>query len=445
MTQSSTGDFTWRDICAVSLYVPWRPLLAHPIGTTVQEPETGMTERRVMMIQQGARRNFIYARQLEAAGMLHSLVTDAAWTGDDVGSLVGLAARFAPRLAGALARRRIAEIPGARLRASLAPNLAAVAKSFMHVERAFAVIDEALAWPNRFRGLDGADIVINYHGNGGSFLDYAKRRGASIVTDFVITPKYLEIEHRERSVWPGWESDRTSKSVIEFYRKRMSRLVALSDLYLCPSQAVARDLSDLPGFDAARLRILPYGASGVLLREARPRPGRVLFAGAAGLRKGIRYLAEAARILKQRRMDIEIVVAGVASPIVRAKPETRDLTFLGMLDRERMADEFAWADVFCLPSLAEGSATSIYEALANGLPVVTTEASGSVVRDGVEGSIVPERNAEAIADRVSLIVTDRRMRASMSAAALATASQYSDEACGHEFIGVIEALARARD
>ncbi|WP_348625829.1 glycosyltransferase family 4 protein [Methylosinus sp. LW3] len=208
---------------------------------------------------------------------------------------------------------------------------------------------------------------------------------------------------------------------------------------------MARDLGDLPGFDPARVRLVPYGASGVLLREARPEPGRVLFAGAAGLRKGIPYLAEAARILNQRGMNIALIVAGRVSPIVRARPETQDLVFLGALDRERMAEEFARTDVFCLPSLAEGSATSIYEALANGLPVVTTESSGSVVQDGVEGLIVPERDGTAIADGIARIVTDRRLRAAMSAAALATAQRYSDEACGRAFVAVIRKLAGLSD
>ena len=336
-------------------------------------------------------------------------------------------------------------MPASRLRASLAPSLAKISKLLMHEERAFALIDEALAWPMRMRGLRGADIVVNYHGNGGSFLSYAKRRGARIVTNFVITPKYLEIEQGERALWPGWENDRTSPSVLAFYRNRMSRLVALSDLYLCPSQAVVRDLADLPGFDAQRARILPYGVSGVLLRPANPRPGRVLFAGAAGLRKGIPYLAQAATLLKQRKIDIEIVVAGPVTPLVRSRPETRDLVFLGMLDRERMADEFARADVFCLPSLAEGSATSIYEALANALPVATTVSSGSVVRDGVEGVIVPERDAQALVDALARIVLDRGSRESMSAQALATAARYNDEACGKQFIQAIRDFANRKN
>ncbi len=57
----------------------------------------------------------------------------------------------------------------------------------------------------------------------------------------------------------------------------------------------------------------------------------------------------------------------------------------------------AAADVFVFPSLFEGSAVVTYEALACGLPCIVTPRPGSVVRDGVEGLIVPARDVEALA------------------------------------------------
>ncbi len=398
--------------------------------------------RCVMMIQQGARRNYVYARQLEQAGMLHSLVTDAAWAEGRHRGLASLAAGLAPFVAkGAIARRTVKGVPASRMHASIAPNLAALLVSGRHEERRYQFVDEALAYRCRLRGLGGARIVLNYHGNGGSFLDYAKARGAKIVTDFVVTPRYLEIEAAERARWPGWEAQTTSPLIIDFYRRRMSWLVQLSDLYLCPSQTVASDLADLPGFDPARVRLVPYGSSGSLLRTPTPVAGRVLFAGAAGLRKGLPYLAEAARILKDRRPEIEIFVAGHVTQAIRSRPEVRDLTFLGVLGPGAMAEEFARADVFCLPSLAEGSATSIFEAMANGLPTVTTSSSGSVVVDGVDGRIVPERDGVALAAAIEEIVADPGLRRRMSHAALGTTARYDDTACGQRFIDVIGTLA----
>jgi glycosyltransferase involved in cell wall biosynthesis len=397
-----------------------------------------MDTRRVIAIQQGARRNYFYARQLEAAGLLNYLGCDAAWPEGHSKWLL----RLIPRLSGAARRRSIIGIPSERICASLWPNAAGLMKYFVEEEQVYDLKDEALAWRLRLRGLDGADVVLNYFGNGGSFLRFAKQRGAKVITDFIISPKGREMERRERAAWPGWDSAKTSQTSLDVYRRRFVWLLGLSDLYLCPSHAVAEDLAELPGFDAARVRIVPYGSSGVLKQQPRPEPGRVLFAGSDPLRKGLPYLAQAASILKEWSPEVKIVVAGAMSVSVRQRPETKDLHFLGHLDREAMALEFARADVFCLPSLAEGSPTAIFEALAYALPVVTTHASGSVVRDGVEGLIVPPCDGAAIAASIAAIVGDRDRRSSMSAAASASAMHYDETHCGEAFIRAVrECLA----
>jgi glycosyltransferase involved in cell wall biosynthesis len=110
--------------------------------------------------------------------------------------------------------------------------------------------------------------------------------------------------------------------------------------------------------------------------------------------------------------------------------------------RERIHEEFAAADVFVLPSLAEGSAEVTYEALAAGVPVVTTVAAGSVVRDGVEGRIVPERDPEALADAIARIVEDRDRRARMSVAARERARDYTWERYGERLVGALRSVAR---
>ncbi len=399
-----------------------------------------MTDACVAIIQQGARRNYIYARQLAEAGLLHSLITDAAWVEGRQSAITSIARRLNGKISSAVARRTIAGVPAERVHSSVLPNAAIILGRTLHEELVYPIADAALA--ARFPGaLHGARIVLNYHGNGGALLDRAKARGAKIITDFIITPKYLEIERAEREGWPGWESNSTTPHVIEAYRRRMSKLVTLSDIYLCPSQTVARDLADLPGFDSSRVRLVPYGLSGVLMYSPQPIIGRVLFAGAAGLRKGLPYLAEAALMLKQRRPEIEVVVAGRATSLVRGRPETRALRFLGPLGRDAMAQEYARADVYCLPSLAEGSATSIFEAMANGLPTVTTKSSGSVVTDGVDGLIVPERDGAALAAAIERIVGDRQLRCQFSQSAWATSAQYDDVKCGRNFLEVVRALA----
>lgn len=90
---------------------------------------------------------------------------------------------------------------------------------------------------------------------------------------------------------------------------------------------------------------------------------------------------------------------GVQPAARRALDSALELT--GPVPRAQMLQQYAWADVFLLPSICEGSATVVYEALAAGLPVVCTPNTGSIVRDGVDGFIVPTSNAGAIAEALS--------------------------------------------
>lgn len=403
--------------------------------------EHGINLRKVMMIQQGARRDYIYARQLEEAGLLHSLVCDAAWS-EEAGKWFSTIAKcIAPRILGSIERRTISGVSPGRIRASVLPNLASVFKFVTDQEHAFKLIDEVLALRLRTRGLRGAEVVVNYLGNGGSFLDYAKRQGARIVTDFISNPRYWEVVQTERARWPGWESDTSAASNMKVYQERIEHLVRISDIYLCPSRTVANDLAGVAGFDGTKVRIVPYGYSGGTLLPPTPRIGRILFAASVvTVTKGLPYLAEAARTLKASKPEIEIVVVGAVAPVVRTLAETQDIVFLGTLNQRQMAEELARADVFCLPSLAEGSPSAIFEAMANGVPIITTGSSGSMVEDGVEGFIVPERSGVALADAIVRLVFDRALRERMSTAARNAAQRYSAPACGAEFISVIREL-----
>ncbi len=93
-----------------------------------------------------------------------------------------------------------------------------------------------------------------------------------------------------------------------------------------------------------------------------------------------------------------------------------------------------------LPSLAEGSAEVTYEALAAGIPTITTPAAGSIVRDGVDGRIIPERDSNALAAAILEIVEDRKKRERMSHAARERAREFTLEKYGERLVGAFRAM-----
>jgi starch synthase len=97
---------------------------------------------------------------------------------------------------------------------------------------------------------------------------------------------------------------------------------------------------------------------------------------------------------------------------------------LGRVSHAEMPARLAAADVFVFPSLFEGSAVVTYEALACGLPSVVTPQAGAVVRDGIEGFVVPPRDVPALAARMKQLGDDRPLRARMAAAARGRALEF---------------------
>jgi glycosyltransferase involved in cell wall biosynthesis len=107
---------------------------------------------------------------------------------------------------------------------------------------------------------------------------------------------------------------------------------------------------------------------------------------------------------------------------------------------------FAQSDVFVFPSLAEGSALVTYEAMAAGLPVITTPNSGSVVRDGIDGFVVPPRDVEALAERILLLYRGSETRRQMGARGRAlVAERYTWRHYRARLCGIYEALLAGRD
>jgi starch synthase len=97
-----------------------------------------------------------------------------------------------------------------------------------------------------------------------------------------------------------------------------------------------------------------------------------------------------------------------------------------------------------LPSLHEGSALVTYEALASGLPVIATPQTGSVVRDGVEGFLVPAGQIEPLAERLLQLFRDSGLRLEMGARARRRAEEFSWAVYGERLgAAVRRALGRA--
>lgn len=385
----------------------------------------------VLVIQMGARRGYELARMLEGRDALAALQTSTAWREGETPSW--LYRQLSGVTDSVVRRRTVQGIPEHKIRTNFLPEPAGKLVESLGASRQkrYRIEDWLLGRAARRAGLAGASVILNTTGNGGiSFLRWARSQGMRIASDIVITPSVYEILSEERRRWPGWEPAQNFEKDAAQYRQHIEELIAVSDLLLSPSDTVDDGLASLKGYEHDKLVRVPYGLGAAIFRTGAPMPKRVLFAGQAGLRKGLPYLAEAACLLTRQGYDIR--VAGAVTADILAQPVCSSLTFLGHLGPQEMEMEFQTADVFCLPSLAEGMASVTLEALASGLPCVVTRSAGAPVQDSVNGMIIPERNGPAIANAIQTICEDRPMRARMSDAAMVTASTHRLEVVGHQ-------------
>lgn len=204
----------------------------------------------------------------------------------------------------------------------------------------------------------------------------------------------------------------------------------LADIIICPSDFVAVEFAAL-GVPPEKIQIVPYGVEVADFAVSRSpwdgrRPLRLLFAGGVTLRKGVQYLHQALALLNGRQVEARFLGPISLSP--DAQGHLRKVAELsGQVPRSEVMRHYGWADLFVFPSICEGSATVTYEAMAAGLPVITTPNAGSVVRDDIDGFIVPIRDSEAIAEKIEVLARNPELLAWMCKNARQRAEEFNWE------------------
>ena len=130
---------------------------------------------------------------------------------------------------------------------------------------------------------------------------------------------------------------------------------------------------------------------------------KFLFAGAIVQRKGVDEIQEALGNLKDS--DFELHIAGSLAPLNKSRYkkllEDKRTFYHGSLNRIDLCKLMLNSDVFLFPSLCEGSARVIFEAMASGCAIITTKNTGSVVKHNKNGFIVPPGNIKKLANYIN--------------------------------------------
>lgn len=207
-------------------------------------------------------------------------------------------------------------------------------------------------------------------------------------------------------------------------RELILEAYAGADYILCPSEFVRRSFAE-KGFSPDRLIKVNFGFNisvqdqNLTQKPTKEPVFRLLFVGQIHYRKGLRHAIEAFKRLKHPRKEFWIVGPITKTPGITTNGQPDGVKFTGILKGEELSKAYNMASAFVLPTLEEGQALVLGEAMAAGLPIVTTTHSGGddLLVNRKEGFIVPPADAEALLEAFQELAESPDVAAKMGRAA----------------------------
>ena len=219
----------------------------------------------------------------------------------------------------------------------------------------------------------------------------------------------LEVLAREAQRFPQFASTLRYNWFPQEELARRQEERQLADAIFCASSFTRRTLVD-QGISADKVLVEPYGVDQSLFQPSRDKYPRfsLLWAGSFTQTKGIAYLLEA--MARRPVPNMELVLAGYPfgdiDPVGAYEDRLR-VRRIGYVTRAQLAEVMSRCHVHVFPTILDGFGRNIIEAMACGLPVITTTncAGPDLIEDGGTGFIVPICDVDALCDRLYWIYT----------------------------------------
>lgn len=245
--------------------------------------------------------------------------------------------------------------------------------------------------------------IFHYRAGFGNYAAIeAKDNGLINICDFsIVHPRYI--------IGENYKYDNFWNYII--------RDLKYADFIICNSDYVKESLIN-NGYSEDKIFVIYLGVDDKFIRKI-PNPVNrsenecitFLFAGEFNSRKGGDILLKASKIIHTENW--KLIISGTVNKELRS--EFNDLisqpnvSYFGNLKRDELAKLMVNSDVFIFPTKAEGSARVVFEALACGLPVITTKEAGSIINNNVNGWIIKSNDAEELAVKINEILSNHKL------------------------------------
>ena len=293
--------------------------------------------------------------------------------------------------------------------------------------------------------IEQSDVVVGFDTSSDLLIDRASRLGRPFILDQTIAhPKSKNRVYEQiRKQFPEWSDDLDVRadeiSAAEDAEHRGASLIVVASSFTKSTlieNGVAGDKIFLNpyGVDLKRFTVRP--------ERNKSRAFRFVFAGLVCARKGIPLLLEAWSKIKPS--GAELWIAGPITPAAAAKLTVDEtVKILGKVPNPELATIMADSDVFVLPSYFEGFGLVLLEAMAAGLPVLTTTATAGpdIVTERHDGFVVRPGDTGALVEVMDWCLQNREAVAAMGMNARRTAERHSWDAYGDRWQNILQQVA----
>lgn len=398
---------------------------------------------QVLLAHPGTQYSFQLAKQLNRIGCLFQF-----WTGLALAKeawYFRVLQRSLPQgLYKKISNRIIEDIPASKLRLTPFLELTALAqlKQGKSSESVLHARNTAFQRSISERSIRQSSVVIGFDTSAWIIGGRARNANKVFLLDQSIahptTKEYVYQKVIDR--FPQWQDslEMRAQTVLDCERQEHS----LAEKIVVASTFTKQTLVE-QGIKCSKVVINPYGVD-----LGRFRPGysrsldrsiRFLFLGAVNARKGIPLLIEAWQSLELR--DAELWIVGPIKPGIRSLiPNLPGLKILGSCPHEELPALLQQCDVLVFPSYFEGFGLVILEALASGLPVITTEATAGpdLITNGKEGFLIQSGDLDGLCAAMCFIMNNVEKLPEMSRSARHRAEQYSWDAYGDRWQQILQ-------
>jgi glycosyltransferase involved in cell wall biosynthesis len=259
-------------------------------------------------------------------------------------------------------------------------------------------------------------------------------------------------------LWPQWVTRKHRLVVAAAYH----RLGRQADLVITPSEATKADIVGHLRINPDRIAVVPWGCEerfqptgdrerfAAVRRRYRLPTRYLLFVGTLEPRKNLTGLLHAYAILRAAGHDenLKLVVAGRMGWLyhdifdtVKSLGLEEEVVFTGFVDDEDLPHLYRGAQLFVFPSLYEGFGLPILEAMASGVPVVTSNAASMTEVAGEAAMLVDPHDSQAIAEGMGQVLYEDRLRDVLIQKGLTRARHFTWESVAQKTLELYAALA----